>query len=162
MDQNIKKDSSWIIKVVLNQRETIIKVQTLFNFFSSPPSSSHYTSFLPISILSLQFLKVFGRNNMGSKAPSWSDQWGNGGLGSDEYEDDVMVKKNNKSNGSGKMADAKAMASVSMGKAKTVAIVGADKAKSAAVVGAQKVKSGTSAGFKWIKNQVQKKKQCVI
>ncbi|CAL5197500.1 unnamed protein product [Lathyrus oleraceus] len=96
---------------------------------------------------------------MGSKAPSWSDQWGNGGLGSDEYEDDVMVKKNNKSNGSGKMADAKAMASVSMGKAKTVAIVGADKAKSAAVVGAQKVKSGTSAGFKWIKNQCQKKKK---
>ncbi|XP_050902522.1 mitochondrial uncoupling protein 1 isoform X6 [Lathyrus oleraceus] len=96
---------------------------------------------------------------MGSKAPSWSDQWGNGGLGSDEYEDDVMVKKNNKSNGSGKMEDAKAMASVSMGKAKTVAIVGADKAKSAAVVGAQKVKSGTSAGFKWIKNQCQKKKK---
>ncbi|KAI5418608.1 Mitochondrial uncoupling protein 1, variant 3 [Lathyrus oleraceus] len=124
----------------------------------SPPSSFLTLHFLPIPILSPQFLKVFGRNNMGSKAPSWSDQWGNGGLGSDEYEDDVMVKKNNKSNGSGKMADAKAMASVSMGKAKTVAIVGADKAKSAAVVGAQKVKSGTSAGFIWIKNQCQKKK----
>ncbi|KAI5418580.1 hypothetical protein KIW84_042996 [Lathyrus oleraceus] len=106
----------------------------------SPPSSFLTLHFLPIPILSPQFLKVFGRNNMGSKAPSWSDQWGNGGLGSDEYEDDVMVKKNNKSNGSGKMADAKAMASVSMGKAKTVAIVGADKAKSAAVVGAQKKK----------------------
>ncbi|KAI5418579.1 hypothetical protein KIW84_042996 [Lathyrus oleraceus] len=128
----------------------------------SPPSSFLTLHFLPIPILSPQFLKVFGRNNMGSKAPSWSDQWGNGGLGSDEYEDDVMVKKNNKSNGSGKMADAKAMASVSMGKAKTVAIVGADKAKSAAVVGAQKVKSGTSAGFKWIKNQCQKKKRCLI
>ncbi|XP_058742494.1 uncharacterized protein LOC131614987 [Vicia villosa] len=70
-----------------------------------------------------------------------------------------MVKKNNKSNGSGKMVDAKAMAPVSMGKAKTIAILGADKEKSAAMVGAQKVKSGTSAGFKWIKN-LCKKKNC--
>ncbi|XP_004515100.1 uncharacterized protein [Cicer arietinum] len=84
---------------------------------------------------------------MGGKAPSWSDQWGTGGFGSDEYEDSDMMKKNDKGSASGKkMADAKAMASVGM-----------DKAKTAAVVSAQKVKSGTSAGFKWVKNQVQKR-----
>jgi hypothetical protein len=97
------------------------------------------------------------KENMGSKAPSWSDQWGTGGLASDEYEDEA-VKKNTKSSGSGKkMTDAKLMATASMDKAKSAAIVGADKAKTAAVVGAQKVKSGTSAGLKWIKNQYQKK-----
>ncbi|CAJ2654848.1 hypothetical protein L195_g026069 [Trifolium pratense] len=94
---------------------------------------------------------------MASKAPSWSDQWGTGGLGSDEY-DNEAVNKSSKSSGSGKkMTDAKLMATASMDKAKSAAIVGADKAKTAAVVGAQKVKSGTSAGLKWIKNQYQKK-----
>jgi len=95
---------------------------------------------------------------MSGKAPTWSDQWGSGGHGSDDYDDSEIAKKNSKSSGSGKkMENAKAMASVSMDKAKSAAIVGADKAKSAAVVGAQKVKSGTSAGLKWIKNQYQKK-----
>jgi len=85
---------------------------------------------------------------MGSKAPSWSDQWGNGGFGSGHYdEEDEKVKK---SSGSSKMA-------AGVDKAKSVAIVGADKAKTAAVVGAQKVKSGTSAGIKWMKNQYQKR-----
>ncbi|XP_027347805.1 uncharacterized protein LOC113859189 [Abrus precatorius] len=92
---------------------------------------------------------------MGSKAPSWSDQWGTGGFGSEHYEEDEKVKKS--SGSSKKMADAKAMASAGMDKAKAAAIVGADKAKSAAVVGAQKVKSGTSAGLKWVKNQYQKR-----
>lgn len=96
---------------------------------------------------------------MGSKAPSWSDQWGTGGLGSEEYEDVDMVnkKKNSGSGSSKKIADAKAVASAGVDKAKAAAIVGADKAKTAAVFGAQKVKSGTSAGFKWVKNQYQKR-----
>ncbi|ESW04534.1 hypothetical protein PHAVU_011G103200 [Phaseolus vulgaris] len=86
---------------------------------------------------------------MGSKAPSWSDQWGNGGLGSGHYdEEDEKVKK---SSGSSKKMSA------GMDKAKAAAIVGSDKAKTAAVVGAQKVKSGTSAGIKWVKNQYQKR-----
>ncbi|KAK7263518.1 hypothetical protein RJT34_31109 [Clitoria ternatea] len=90
-----------------------------------------------------------------SKAPSWSDQWGTGGFGSEHYyEEDGKLKK---SGSSTKMADAKAVASAGVDKAKAAAIVGADKAKSAAVVGAQKVKSGTSAGLKWVKNQYQKR-----
>lgn len=92
---------------------------------------------------------------MGSKAPSWSDQWGNGGLGSDNYAQDEKLKKS--SGSSKKMADAKAVASAGMDKAKAAAIVGADKAKVVAVVGAQKLKSGTSAGIKWVKNQYQKR-----
>ncbi|KAL2328355.1 hypothetical protein Fmac_021782 [Flemingia macrophylla] len=89
---------------------------------------------------------------MGSKAPSWSDQWGNEAFGSSEhYYEDEKLKK---SSGSSK---AKAVASAGVDKAKTVAIVGADKAKTAAVVGAQKVKSGTFAGLKWVKNQYQKR-----
>lgn len=94
---------------------------------------------------------------MGSnKAPSWSDQWGTGGYGNEDYgyeEGDKMKK----SGSSKKMADAKAAASAGVDKAKTAALVGADKAKSAAVVSAQKVKSGTSAGLKWVKNQYQKR-----
>ncbi|XP_014493614.1 uncharacterized protein LOC106755902 [Vigna radiata var. radiata] len=82
-----------------------------------------------------------------SKGPSWSDQWGNGGFGSDHYEDEKVKKS---SGSSKKMA-------AGMDKAKAAAIVGADKAKTAAVVGAQKVKSGTSAGIKWVKNQYQKR-----
>ncbi|KAG4985689.1 hypothetical protein JHK86_033380 [Glycine max] len=82
---------------------------------------------------------------MGSKGPSWSDQWGSGGFGSDHYEEEEKMKMK-KSGSSKKMADAKAVASAGM-----------DKAKTAAVVGAQKVKSGTSAGLKWVKNQYQKR-----
>ncbi|CAL0303956.1 unnamed protein product [Lupinus luteus] len=93
---------------------------------------------------------------MGSnKAPSWSDQWGTGGLGSDNYEyEDDKLKKSSSSN---KLSGAKAAASAGMDKAKSAALVGADKAKSAATVGAQKVKSGTFAGLKWVKNQYQKR-----
>ncbi|KAK7257546.1 hypothetical protein RIF29_31592 [Crotalaria pallida] len=96
---------------------------------------------------------------MGSnKAPSWSDQWGSGGLGSDHYEYEEADKmKKSGSSSSKKMSDAKAAASAGMDKAKSAALVGADKAKSAAVVSAQKVKSGTSAGLKWFKNQYQKR-----
>ncbi|KAE9616806.1 hypothetical protein Lalb_Chr03g0028711 [Lupinus albus] len=91
-----------------------------------------------------------------SKAPSWSDQWGTGGLGSDnyEYEEGDKLKKSSSSN---KMSSAKAAASAGMDKAKSAALVSADKAKSAAVVGAQKVKTGTFAGLKWFKNQYQKR-----
>ncbi|KAL4327835.1 hypothetical protein AHAS_Ahas13G0139800 [Arachis hypogaea] len=95
---------------------------------------------------------------MGSnKAPSWSDQWGSGGFGSDDYGDDHHNEKMDKSGSSKKMADAKAVASAGMDKAKAAALVGADKAKAAAVVSAMKVKSGTSAGLKWVKNQYQKR-----
>ncbi|CAJ1979056.1 unnamed protein product [Sphenostylis stenocarpa] len=86
---------------------------------------------------------------MGSKAPSWSDQWGNGGFGSEHY--DLEDEKMKKSSGSNKKMAA------GMDKAKAAAIVGADKAKTAAVVGAQKLKGGTSAGIKWVKNQYQKR-----
>lgn len=90
---------------------------------------------------------------MGSRGPSWAEQWGRGGFdGEDENE---KVKKGSSSNG--KMGEAKAKASAGMDKAKAVAMVGADKAKEAAVVGAMKLKSGSSAGFKWLKTQYNKK-----
>ncbi|OIW08433.1 hypothetical protein TanjilG_03109 [Lupinus angustifolius] len=93
---------------------------------------------------------------MGSnKAPSWSDQWGTGGIDNDNYE--YEGDKLKKSGSSNKLSGAKAAASAGMDKAKSVALVGADKAKSAAAVGAQKVKSGTFAGLKWVKNQYQKR-----
>lgn len=82
---------------------------------------------------------------MGSKAPSWADQWGTGGFGVDE-EDDKLVTKNASSSGGNKITEVKAAASA-----------GFDKAKSAAAVGAHKVKAGTSAGIKWVKKQYHKK-----
>lgn len=85
------------------------------------------------------------QETMGSKAPSWADQWGTGGFGVDE-EDDKLVTKNASSSGGNKITEVKAAASA-----------GFDKAKSAAAVGAQKVKAGTSAGIKWVKKQYQKK-----
>lgn len=95
---------------------------------------------------------------MGSnRAPSWSDQWGTGGFGSDHYEEDHDQKLKKSGSSNKKIADAKAAASAGMDKAKAAALVGADKAKAAAVVGAMKVKSGTSAGIKWVKNQYQKR-----
>lgn len=80
---------------------------------------------------------------MGSKAPSWSDQWGSGnyGVGENEHEKAMEKKKSGK-----KMDDVKAAASVGLAKAKV-----------AAIFGAQKVKTGTSFGVKWIKNQYQKR-----
>ncbi|KAL6953305.1 hypothetical protein U1Q18_024499 [Sarracenia purpurea var. burkii] len=82
---------------------------------------------------------------MGSKAPTWADQWGNG---EDDYGKPVTTGKARLGGGSGgKMEEVKAAASA-----------GIDKAKTAAVVGAQKVKSGTSVGIKWVKNQYQKKR----
>lgn len=106
---------------------------------------------------------------MGSKAPSWSDQWGTGGnFGVEDNNDKAKATKKGSGGSSKTMADVKAVASAGLGKAKTVAVVGADKAKAAAVVGAdkakvvavfgaQKVKSGTSIGIKWIKTQYQKR-----
>ncbi|KAG6570886.1 hypothetical protein SDJN03_29801, partial [Cucurbita argyrosperma subsp. sororia] len=85
---------------------------------------------------------------MGSKAPSWADQWGSGDYGVEDDDNTAMTKKGSSNgNSSKKMADVKAAASA-----------GFVKAKSAAAVGAQKVKSGTSVGIKWVKNQYQKKK----
>lgn len=83
---------------------------------------------------------------MGSKAPSWADQWGSGNYGVED--DDKMVAKKGSGNGSSskKMTEVKAAASAGFVKAKAVA-----------AVGAQKVKSGTSVGIKWVKNQYQKK-----
>ncbi|CAK7348978.1 unnamed protein product [Dovyalis caffra] len=79
--------------------------------------------------------------SMGSKAPSWADQWGSGNFGEDDEE---LVAKKGVGNGNTgkKMAEVKAAASAGFDKAKTAA---------------QKVKSGTSVGFKWVKNQYQKK-----
>lgn len=75
---------------------------------------------------------------MASEAPSWADQWGAGGIGAMEEEDNTKTKKdsNNKSN---KKAD------------------GLSKAKAAAVASALKIKNGTSNGIKWIKNLCQKR-----
>lgn len=81
---------------------------------------------------------------MGSKAPSWGEQWSAEGYGGIDDDDKLMNKVGN---GSGsKMGDVKAAASAGLGKA-----------KAAASVSAQKVKSGTSVGIKWVKNQYQKK-----
>ncbi|KAL7216288.1 hypothetical protein ACSBR1_028268 [Camellia fascicularis] len=82
---------------------------------------------------------------MGSKAPTWADQWG--GI------DDVDNKPMN-SNKKGRLGGG---SSKKMEEVKTAASAGFDKAKTAAVVGAQKVKSGTSVGIKWVKNQYHKK-----
>ncbi|EXB55127.1 hypothetical protein L484_018053 [Morus notabilis] len=76
---------------------------------------------------------------MASEAPSWADQWGAGGIGALEEEDNTNSKKDT---GANKKGDGKA---------------GLTKAKAAALAGAQKIKSGTSNGIKWIKNQCQKK-----
>lgn len=86
---------------------------------------------------------------MGSKAPSWADQWGSGNYGVEDDNDNKAVTKKGSGNGgnsSKKMADVKAAASAGFVKAKAVASVGASK-----------VKSGTSIGIKWVKNQYQKK-----
>ncbi|KAJ6329399.1 hypothetical protein OIU77_010972 [Salix suchowensis] len=79
--------------------------------------------------------------SMGSKAPSWADQWGSGSFSKED--DEKFTAKVGHNNGSNKMAEVKAAASTGLDKAKTAA---------------QKVKSGTSVGIKWVKNQYQKKK----
>ena len=87
---------------------------------------------------------------MGSKAPNWADQWGEGGMGDQDNYDKPMGHKDKMGlvgHGSNKKMDA----------VKAAASTGFDKAKSAAVTGAQKVKTGTSMGFKWAKNKCQKK-----
>ncbi|KAI7999832.1 hypothetical protein LOK49_LG09G00328 [Camellia lanceoleosa] len=78
---------------------------------------------------------------MASEAPSWADQWGAGGIGAMEDEDDNT--KTNKAKGGNKKTT---MASAVLGKAKAVA-----------KAGAQNVKSGTSMAISWIKNKCQKK-----
>nr|POE96853.1 hypothetical protein CFP56_49604 [Quercus suber] len=84
------------------------------------------------------------QDTMGSKAPSWGEQWSAEGYGGNDDDDRLMNKVGN-SSGS-KMGDVKAAASAGLGKA-----------KAAASVSAQKVKSGTSVGIKWVKTQYQKK-----
>lgn len=76
---------------------------------------------------------------MAAEAPSWADQWGAGGIGALEEEDNANAKKDG------------------TGNKKTNAKAGFGKAKATAMVGAQKIKSGASAGIKWVKNQCQKK-----
>ncbi|CAN1232487.1 hypothetical protein LINPERPRIM_LOCUS3615 [Linum perenne] len=82
---------------------------------------------------------------MGSKAPSWSDQWGSYETQGRDYDNDGDEQGNSSKKGK-KMADVKAAASA-----------GLDKAKSAAVTGASKMKTGTSVGIKWVKKQYTKK-----
>ncbi|KAG6748665.1 hypothetical protein D5086_026817 [Populus alba] len=79
---------------------------------------------------------------MGSKAPSWADQWGSGSFSKEDDEKFMAKIGHNNGNASKKMAEVKAAASTGLDKAKTAA---------------QKVKSGTSVGIKWVKNQYQKK-----
>lgn len=87
------------------------------------------------------------KGDMGSKAPSWADQWGTGSFGDNEEGEKSDTKKGGGGGGNNKkMAEAKAAASA-----------GYDKAKAAAVVGALKLKTGTSMGIKWVKNQYQKR-----
>ncbi|GLT81343.1 hypothetical protein SLA2020_527320 [Shorea laevis] len=76
---------------------------------------------------------------MAAEAPSWADQWGTGGIGAMEEEDNANAKKEG------------------TGNKKTNGKAGLGKAKATAIVGAQKIKSGASAGIKWVKNQCQKK-----
>ncbi|KAL5773302.1 hypothetical protein ACOSQ2_013226 [Xanthoceras sorbifolium] len=75
---------------------------------------------------------------MTTEAPSWADQWGAGGIGALEEEEDNKTKKESTK----KAADGKG---------------GFNKAKVAAMVGAHKIKSGASNGIKWVKHQCQKK-----
>ncbi|XAR68102.1 hypothetical protein NMG60_11003113 [Bertholletia excelsa] len=82
---------------------------------------------------------------MGSKAPSWADQWGRS---EDDYNKPMTSDKARLGGGSG---------GGKMDEVKKTAAAGLGKAKAAATVGAQKVKSGTSVGIKWVKNQYQKK-----
>ncbi|KAA8515514.1 hypothetical protein F0562_018875 [Nyssa sinensis] len=81
------------------------------------------------------------RGAMAGEGPSWADQWGAGGIGAIEEEDNVKANKEAGSN-----------------KKMTATSAGLTKAKAAAMAGAQKVKSGTSMGIKWVKNKCQKKK----
>ncbi|KAJ4730043.1 CDP-diacylglycerol-glycerol-3-phosphate 3-phosphatidyltransferase [Melia azedarach] len=89
---------------------------------------------------------------MGSKAPSWTDQWGTDSgsrsFGGEEDGDMLVTKKASSSRSSGgkKMADVKAAVST-----------GYNKAKAAAAVGAQKVKVGTLVGIKCVKKYYQKR-----
>lgn len=106
-----------------------------------------------ISVLCLICFLLKG--DMGSKAPSWADQWGTGSFGDSKDDEKSVTKKEGGNNK--KMAEAKAAASAGYDKAKGAALVGADKAKAAAVVGALKLKSGTSMGIKWVKDQYQKR-----
>ncbi|CAK7351271.1 unnamed protein product [Dovyalis caffra] len=75
---------------------------------------------------------------MASEAPTWADQWGEGGIGS--MEEDNYTTKQDASNK--KKSDGKG---------------GLNKAKAAAMSGAQKLKSGASNSFKWVKSKCQKK-----
>ncbi|KAG7034974.1 hypothetical protein SDJN02_01767, partial [Cucurbita argyrosperma subsp. argyrosperma] len=116
----------------------------IFIFFLNPPFLNPSLTLQGPTLTNL--LNVNFKLKMGSKAPSWADQWGSGNYGVED--DDKMVAKKGSSNGSSskKMTEVKAAASAGFVKAKAVA-----------AVGAQKVKSGTSVGIKWVKNQYQKK-----
>ncbi|CAK9158007.1 unnamed protein product [Ilex paraguariensis] len=67
---------------------------------------------------------------MGSKAPTWADQWGTGGFGDEgDGENKAMTnkKKLGNSSSSKKMEEVKAAASAGFDKAKAAAVVGAHK-----------------------------------
>lgn len=81
---------------------------------------------------------------MGSKGPSWADQWGTDASRDKDHDDELVSKVGN--GGSSKVGEAKAAASAGLGKA-----------KAATSVAAQKVKIGTSALNKWVKSHCQKK-----
>ncbi|KAI4295904.1 hypothetical protein L6164_035900 [Bauhinia variegata] len=70
---------------------------------------------------------------MASEAPSWADQWGAGGIGAMEDNDNTRSQKD-----SGKTKNSEAEG-------------GFAKAKAAAMVGVLKIKSGTFSWVKWIR-----------
>ncbi|KAE8656534.1 hypothetical protein F3Y22_tig00117000pilonHSYRG00268 [Hibiscus syriacus] len=70
---------------------------------------------------------------MASKAPSWADQWGAGGIGAMEEEDATAKKENDTKKPKGK------------GGFKTAALKGAN------------FKLGVSKGITWVKSKYQKK-----
>ncbi|CAK9176066.1 unnamed protein product [Ilex paraguariensis] len=77
---------------------------------------------------------------MASEAPSWADQWGAGGIGAIEEDQNTATNKDSVSE-----------------KKTTTSSAGFSKAKAAAMAGAQKFKNGTTMSIKWVKNKCQKK-----
>ncbi|KAE8696743.1 hypothetical protein F3Y22_tig00110647pilonHSYRG00122 [Hibiscus syriacus] len=71
---------------------------------------------------------------MASEAPSWADQWGAGGIGAMENEDDTAKKENETKKPKGKGGF-----------------------KTAALKGANNFKLGVSKGITWVKSKCQER-----
>ncbi|KAK7245865.1 hypothetical protein RIF29_40718 [Crotalaria pallida] len=85
---------------------------------------------------------------MASEPLSWADQWGPGGFGAMEEEDDADDgTRSQKHNANNKNSGAKG---------------GFTKVKSIATIGVQKIKIGTSICIEWIKNQFKRKRTPIL